>query len=427
MTLEALYQIYLQHPKVQTDTRKLQAGDLYFALKGDNFNGNHFTSEAFNKGAVYCIIDEPAYALNEQCIVVENVLSTLQALSRHHRQQFTIPFLAITGSNGKTTTKELIHAVMASSFNTVATKGNLNNHIGVPLTLLSIHPNTEFAIIEMGANHQQEIASYCTIALPTFGLINNCGKAHLEGFGGVEGVRKGKGELYDFIRNHEGVIFRNADVDYLNEMAKGIEKQITYGEFEGDYRGKIISTPQETTLQVAILNSGKECIIKSHLVGTYNFPNIMAAVAVGSYFGIPIDKIKQAIEGYVPDNSRSQLIQQGSTHIILDAYNANPSSMQVAIQNFISMPYGKKFVMLGGMKELGNDSIVEHQRVVAQLEESAFDQVVLVGGDFQHTHGHFHYFENTQQARDWYREQNKDNTAILIKGSRAFAMETILD
>ena len=427
MTVEALYDIYLQNPNIQTDTRKLKAGDLYFALKGEHFNGNQFALEAIEKGAAYAIIDEAIFANHDRCILVHDVLDSLQQLSKHHRQQFTIPFLAITGSNGKTTTKELIHAVMATTFKTVATKGNLNNHIGVPLTVLSIPKETEFAIIEMGANHQREIASYCTYALPNFGLINNCGKAHLEGFGGIEGVRKGKGELYDFLKEHQGIIFRNADFDYLKEMATGIEKQITYGEFEGDYRGKIISSNGQEGLQVAILNAGKECTIKSQLIGTYNFANILAAVAVGSYFGITIDKIKTAIECYVPDNSRCQLIRRGSTDIILDAYNANPSSMQVAIQNFASMNYPKKIVLLGGMKELGHDSLKEHQLVVDPLVKNNFEHVLLVGGDFNKTNHNYPFVENNVQARDWFLKQPIENTAVLIKGSRAFMMEKIID
>lgn len=422
--MEQLYTIYLSHPSVQTDTRKLKSGDLFFALKGENFNGNQFAKQAIESGAAYAVIDEEQYREDDRYILVDDVLTTLQQLALHHRKQFSIPFIAITGSNGKTTTKELLYTALSAQFKTYATEGNLNNHIGIPLTLLKIKKDAEIAIIEMGANHQKEIEGYCKIALPTHALINNCGKAHLEGFGGIEGVRKGKGELYDYIREHDGIIFRNNDLDYLQTMSIGIQKVITYGSVASDYRGMISNN--DSFLQVALLTPKLECTIQTQLVGEYNFPNVMAAVAVASHFEISIVKIKKAIESYTPSNSRSQLIQKDSNTIILDAYNANPSSMHVAINNFRHADYANKVVMLGAMKELGEDSIKEHQDLINFLEETNWNHVVLVGGDFENCKHHFLYFQNVELARDWYQQQNFQHTAVLIKGSRAIAMEKIL-
>ncbi|MBL7764992.1 MAG: UDP-N-acetylmuramoyl-tripeptide--D-alanyl-D-alanine ligase [Chitinophagaceae bacterium] len=424
VTIEQLYAIYLKHPSVQTDTRKLQAGDLFFALKGENFNGNLFAEAAIKNGASYAIVDEKEYAHSPQCILVDNVLDTLQQLALYHRETFNIPFIAITGSNGKTTTKELMYAVLSSTFKTYATQGNLNNHIGIPLTLLSIKRDAEMAIIEMGANHQKEIASYCQYVKPTHALINNCGKAHLEGFGGIEGVRKGKGELYDYIRQHGGVIFKNADLDYLNEMASGITNQITYGKLNADYTYS--SRMEHSFLQVSLTAPRMECTIHTHLVGEYNAANVMAAVAVGHTFKIPVDVIRRAIEAYMPDNSRSQLIQRGNNTIIMDAYNANPSSMYAAIKNFEQLDDPNKVVMLGGMMELGPESIQEHRRLVDLLMESNWHHVILVGGDFQHIDHPYLYFKDALAAKEWFDAQHFNHATILIKGSRAFTMEKII-
>lgn len=424
MNIATLHDLFLQNSSVQTDTRKLKKNDLYFALKGENFDGNKFAKQALQLGASYAIIDDDQYYVDEKTILVPNVLECLQALAKYHRQQFEIPFIAITGSNGKTTTKELLLATLSSKYITYATEGNLNNHIGVPLTILKIKKDAQMAIIEMGANHLHEIESYCKIALPNYALINNCGKAHLEGFGGIEGVRKGKGELYDFIRANGGSIFINTDYDYLVSMAAGIPKQISYGSNNANYVGRVLDNTRH--LQVAITTPSKECVIHSNLVGDYNFANIMAAVAVGSTFDISINEIKKAIERYTPSNSRSQLIQKANHTIILDAYNANPSSMQVAINNFAQADYPNKIVMLGAMKELGQDSIHEHQQIIHQLQNTNWNQVVLVGGDFKHTQHPYIYFEDAESAAAWYKNQNLNNTCILIKGSRAYAMEKIL-
>ena len=424
MKIEALYHIYLNHPNIQTDTRKLQKGDFYCALKGERFNGNEFVQQAFNAGASMALVDEEKYCVNEQCILVDDVLKTLQDMALHHRRQFKIPFIAITGSNGKTTTKELVHAVLSRKYKTYATEGNLNNHIGVPLTLLKIRTDAEMAIIEMGANHQQEIAFYCGIAEPDYAIINNCGKAHLEGFGGEEGVRKGKGELYDFIRAQQGCIFRNVDLDYLQTMSQGIERQITYGTQLADYTG--IAEIQNDKLWVHVTSPGIECSIHTHLVGDYNFANVMAAVAIGRYFEVPMRDIREAISAYVPNNSRSQQMQKGTNTIILDAYNANPSSMKAALDNFVRMDYPNKVVMLGAMMELGESSMEEHQQIIEQLKQNNWNEVVLVGGDFKSFTHPYHYFETAEQASKWFDGKAFEHTCILIKGSRAMAMEKIL-
>ncbi len=425
LTITALYDIYLKHSSVQTDTRKLKQGDLFFALKGPNFNGNAFAEKALEQGAAYAIIDEPEYYISDNYILVDDVLNTLQELAKYHREQFTIPFIAITGSNGKTTTKELITTVLSSRYITYATKGNLNNHIGIPLTLLSIKKDAEIAVIEMGANHRGEIAGYCPIAQPTYGLINNCGKAHIEGFGGIEGVRKGKGELYDYIRATKGTIFRNSDLDYLLEMGAGIEHQITYGSSNATYIGKPIT--HQDFLGIAILSRDQECSINTQLVGDYNFANVMAAVAVGLHFDISIDKIKAAIEAYQPDNSRSQLLQKGSNNIILDAYNANPTSMRAAILNFVSMDAPNKILWLGAMKEMGPDEEKEHRELLQLVGQYEWQQVVLVGDEYRNIPEQYLHFTSSAKAADYVAKHAPQNSTVLVKGSRGSKMELMVE
>ncbi len=424
MPVEELYKIYRQYPSVQTDTRKLQPGDIFFALKGENFNGNAFAQKAIEAGAAWAVIDDAAYEIPGRTILVPDVLTALQQLAKHHRQQFTIPFIAITGSNGKTTTKELIHAVLSSLFKTYTTEGNLNNHIGVPLTLLKIKDDAEIAVIEMGANHQREIASYCEYTMPTHGLITNCGKAHLEGFGGVEGVRKGKGELFDYLRSHDGTAFIMQDYDYLQEMSKGISSIIRYGTSNAEVTGAVAQS--EPFLSVQISKGTDAVIINTQLVGDYNLPNVLAAVCVGKHFGVSVEKIRSAIENYVPSNSRSQLIEKGTNKIILDAYNANPSSMKLAIDNFARIQAGKKVLMLGAMAELGDESLEEHKNIVDLIKQHRWEQVVLVGGDFLKTTHPFLQFESVEQAKEWLQQQHIENAFFLIKGSRSMAMEKVL-
>lgn len=424
MKTEALYQLYQQHPSVQTDTRKLKEGDIFFALKGPNFNGNLFAKQALEAGAAYAVIDEAVEGMDDRFILVDDVLSSLQELAGYHRQQFSIPFIAITGSNGKTTTKELVYTVLASHFKTYTTQGNLNNHIGVPLTILSIPVDAEMAVIEMGANHQKEIAGYCVYTDPTHGIITNCGKAHLEGFGGIEGVRKGKGELYDYIRSHNGTIFRFNDFDYLHEMSKGIEKVIGYGTHEGAITGEVIAS--EPFLEVRITKGASFTQVSTQLVGAYNVSNVLCAIAIGKTFGVPDEKIKDAIEAYIPSNSRSQMVEKDGNHIILDAYNANPTSMRAAIENFAKLKAPSKVLMLGGMMELGEDSITEHQQIIDLINNYTWQNVVLVGGDFKNTtHNHL-FFTNSTEAANWFKQQNFSGTHFLIKGSRSMQMEKIL-
>jgi len=420
-----LYEIYKKHPSVQTDTRKLNSGDLFFALKGPNFNGNQFAGHAIEAGAAFAIVDDPEVVKDERYILTENVLDTLQQLARFHRQQFDIPFIAITGSNGKTTTKELVTAVLRKKFRTYATEGNLNNHIGVPLTLLKVGMDAEMVVVEMGANHQKEIEGYCRVALPTHGIITNCGKAHIEGFGGEEGVRKGKGELYDFLRENKGTVFRNTDLSYLEEMAKGIPEQITYGSANAWYIGKTLSG--DLMLRVAILTTGSETTIKSNLVGEYNFPNVMVAVAVGRHFGIDVNTVKDAIESYMPDNSRSQLLQLGSNKIILDAYNANPTSMRAAISNMQSSGLQRRILWIGAMKEMGKDEEKEHKELVEFLDRYSWDDVILVGREFREFRGRHKWFADSAEAARFVRDHRPDASSILIKGSRGSRMELLLD
>jgi UDP-N-acetylmuramoyl-tripeptide--D-alanyl-D-alanine ligase len=423
---EELYKLYQQYPSVQTDTRKLKAGDIFFALKGPNFNGNSFTQQAIDNGAAFVVIDEKEYEISGKTFLVPDVLLALQQLALHHRKQFDIPFIAITGSNGKTTTKELIHAVLSSAFKTYTTEGNLNNHIGIPLTILKIRPDAEMAVIEMGANHLKEIASYCKIALPTHGLITNCGKAHLEGFGSEEGVKKGKGELFDHLRTlTHGFAFVMWDYDYLQEMSKGISGIIKYGTKENDHViGKIL--PNENFLKVQITQGLDDGIISTQLVGEYNLPNVLAAVTVGKFFEVPEDKIISAIENYTPSNSRSQLIEKDSNKIILDAYNANPSSMKLAIENFARKNSENKILMLGAMAELGKQSLQEHQEIIDLIKKHSWKEVVLVGEDFLKLSHPFVSFENSLLAKEWFSKQKFQNSYILVKGSRSMQMEKIL-
>ena len=426
MNIQELYRLFLHNPSVQTDTRKIQKGDLFFALTGPNFNGNKFAFQAIEMGASFSVVDEAINTEDSRIIKVDNVLSTLQALAKYHREQFSIPFIAITGSNGKTTSKEFIYAVLSAHYKTYTTQGNLNNHIGVPLTILRVKKDAEMAVIEMGANHQKEIESYCKYTLPTHGVITNCGKAHLEGFGGETGVRKGKGELFDFLKAHMGTAFVNADYEYLLEMSNGIEKVFKYGTLEGEIQGTIFSN--DPYIEVGITKGlEKETIIQTHLVGDYNLPNILCAVAIGKFFSVPEVKIKVALEKYIPSNSRSQLIKKGTNTLILDAYNANPNSMKAAIENFANMQATHKVLMLGGMMELGNESIEEHRILLDLIKKYPWENVVLVGGDFSKINHDFIFFENSTDAAGWLFQQSFQNTHFLIKGSRSMQMERIVE
>ncbi|MFN4249350.1 MAG: UDP-N-acetylmuramoyl-tripeptide--D-alanyl-D-alanine ligase [Flavipsychrobacter sp.] len=424
MEIAALYEIYKKHPSVQTDTRKLKQGDIFFALKGPNFNGNAFAQQALEAGAAYAVVDEQEFVADERYLLVDDVLTALQQLAKYHRQQFDIPFIAITGSNGKTTTKELVTTVLQQQYKTYATEGNLNNHIGVPLTLLKIKSDAQMAVIEMGANHQKEIECYCKIALPTHAIITNCGKAHIEGFGGIEGVRKGKGELYDYIRENNGIIFRNTDLDYLVGMSHGISNQVTYGSADADYIGT--AAMKDVFLSVELTKPVSETI-DTQLVGDYNFPNAMVAIAVGMHFGIDIATISNAIAHYNPDNSRSQWLQKGSNKIILDAYNANPTSMRAAITNFANAQLSNKMLWIGGMKEMGTEEVKEHNELVHLVQQYNWNNVILVGKEFDGIAHNYQHFQTSADAAAYVKANMPADAAILIKGSRGSRMEVLLD
>ena len=432
MQIPELYKLYRQFPNIQTDTRKVKQDDLFFALKGPNFNGNQFANDALDQGAAYAVVDEVPSKPDNRIIQVTDVLKTLQDLAQYHRSQFInsadgnqIPFIAVTGSNGKTTSKELIHAVLSTVYKTYTTEGNLNNHIGIPLTILKIKADVEIAIIEMGANHQKEIEGYCTYTMPTHGVITNCGKAHLEGFGGEAGVRKGKGELFDYLKKHDGTAFVMWDYIYLREMSKEIPKIITYGTQGADITGCVKNSVD--LLEVSIKAGADIENIKTNLVGEYNLPNILLAVTIGKYFKVPDDKIKWALENYIPSNSRSQLIERDSNKIILDAYNANPTSMKAAIENFAKMDGVDKVLMLGGMMELGSESLYEHQTLINLINNYQWKEVVLVGGDFNKAVHSFTFFEKSVDAATWYKNKKFTHCHILIKGSRSTAMEKVLE
>lgn len=422
--IKKLYELFLQSKGVCTDTRKIEKGVIFFALKGNNFNGNLFAKQAIEQGAILSVIDEDIEDENVSFFKVNDVLYTLQQLAKHHRKQFNIPFIAITGSNGKTTTKELVSAVLSSQYKTYTTQGNLNNHIGVPLTLLSIKQDAEMAVIEMGANHQKEIESYCSYTLPTYALITNCGKAHLEGFGGIEGVKKGKGELFNFVRENNGTAFICNDFDYLQSMSNGIINAITYGTKNANTVGTVKQSNPFLIVEISDENIGE---VKTNLVGDYNVTNVLSAVAIGKHFNVPAKKIKQAIELYYPTNSRSQLVQLNSNKIIMDAYNANPSSMKVAIENFAKLSDVSKVLMLGGMMELGEESVAEHQSIVYLINKYNWKNVVLVGGDFNKVQHNNIFLSNSVEAKDWFKKQQFNNTTILIKGSRSMKMEQIIE
>lgn len=421
MNTPDLYRIYLRHPSVETDTRKLKQGDLFFALRGPHFNGNAFAARALEAGASFAVIDEEACRTDDRMLLVEDALASLQQLAAYHRDRFDIPFIAITGSNGKTTTKELTRDVLATTYVTYATEGNLNNHIGIPLTLLRIKADVEMAVIEMGANHQHEIEAYCRIVRPTHGLITNAGKAHLEGFGGVEGVRKGKGELFDHLRATGGTAFVCADFDYFRGMSHDIRRIIWYGTGpENDVNGSVKGI--DPFLSVETSYTGE---INTKLIGDYNLYNILAAVAIGKHFGVQTERVRQALSSYQPGNSRSQFMRSGENAFILDAYNANPSSMQAAITNFAASTASHKVLMLGAMMELGDESLTEHERLVDLIGRYSWDKVVLVGGDFGRIRHPYLYLPDAAAAREWLEQQGLRGATILVKGSRLMAMEKI--
>lgn len=432
-SLEDIYELFTRsNGRVCTDTRQIVEGSLFFALKGPAFNANSFAKSAIEKGCIGSIVDEPEYANGSTIVLVENVLQTLQNLANFHRRQFKIPVLAITGSNGKTTNKELIHAVLSKKYNTLATIGNLNNHIGVPLTLLRLNQTHEFAIIEMGANHQGEINELCTIAEPAYGLITNIGKAHLEGFGGIEGVKKGKSELYRYLKSKGGKSFINGDDEILYELAFENDK-ITYGcKKLYDTIGKDFTSGETVSLKFTGRYGEKDWtklpMINTQIIGSYNFINCLAAAAVGTYFKVDETAIAKALSDYLPDMNRSQFVKTKRNSLILDAYNANPNSMKAALDNFAKYPADNKLLLLGDMFELGEYSEAEHKKLVELLQEHKFTNVVLVGNEFyKQEAGSYQKFKSTSECKDYISKLNISNTVILIKGSRGMKMETLQD
>ncbi|MFA5328974.1 MAG: UDP-N-acetylmuramoyl-tripeptide--D-alanyl-D-alanine ligase [Prolixibacteraceae bacterium] len=427
MDTARLYEIFRHYPIVTTDSRNIPSGSIFFALKGANFNGNKFAKEALEKGAAYAVIDEPEYADDDKLILVDDVLQNLQQLARYHRDQLKLPVLAITGTNGKTTTKELVAAVLAKKFKVNFTQGNLNNHIGVPLTLLSMNENTEFGVVEMGANHPGEITFLCEIANPDFGIITNIGKAHLEGFGSFEGVVKTKSELYDFLRNEHRKCFINADNPLLVKQANELE-QISYGQSTNYFMtGELAST--DNYLIVKALFAKGWLYLKSRLVGDYNFENLLAATCVGKYFEVDPLQIQKALHDYTPSNNRSQLIRSGKNTIIMDAYNANPTSMMAALTNFATIRNKQKCIILGDMLELGDASGEEHQKIVSYIEEQKFEAIFLVGTQFKSTSDRTkkQKFDHVELLSNYLKTQPIENKLILIKGSRGIHLEKILE
>lgn len=422
MDIKELYQLFLSSKGISTDTRQLKRDTLFFALKGANFNGNEFAEKALNEGCNYAIIDEAEFNTHKGCILVDDVLITLQELARHHRRQFNIPVLGITGSNGKTTSKELIGSVLEKKYNVLITEGNLNNHLGVPFTLLKMKEEHEFAVIEMGANKPGDIKELCEIAEPNFGIITNIGAAHIEGFGSIDGVIKTKTELYRFIDQVQGELFVNADDPILNKHLPSI-KSATYGENQGALRGKLIA------LNPFVLFSYKEDHyasnpIQTHLVGKYNFTNFLAAAAIGRHFGVPNEEIAAALANYTPSNNRSQVQKTSKNTLIVDCYNANPTSMNAAIESFEMMDAAKKTAILGDMLELGKISEEEHRSIVERFSNSDI-QLITVGEKFSETTSKKH-FSSVDELVNSDQIKSFDNHLILLKGSRGIKLEKLI-
>jgi UDP-N-acetylmuramoyl-tripeptide--D-alanyl-D-alanine ligase len=480
---EHLYSLFLQHPQISTDTRKIAAGSLFFALKGDKFDANTFAIQAIEAGAAYAVIDNPVYKTGERLILVDDVLTALQDLARHHRRQLTIPVIGLTGTNGKTTTKELINSVLSQQFNTQATQGNLNNHIGVPLTILTINTSHQMAVIEMGANHQREIALLCSIALPTHGLITNVGKAHLEGFGGFEGVKKGKGELYEFLRGSQesqespespkvrksesgesaevgksesgkdygivlegenGIAFINSDNNFLLEMqqSRHLTRAVYYGTSAEHnlVSGRLLENAPYLTLEWANHQSQQSYPVKTQLTGAYNLDNILAAICIGVYFKLTDSQINRGIESYQPKNNRSQIMQTATNTLICDYYNANPSSMLVAIDNVGKIKADRKVLILGDMFELGDESAAEHETIIKKALDTPIDERIFVGKAFydagmeafasesgeEDSIAGTKFYLTAEEAVEGIKAHPISHSTILIKGSRGMALERLV-
>ena len=425
MDISFIHSLFLKCSSVSIDTRKTEKNTFFVAIKGENFDANTFAKEALEKGALYVIIDNESYYIDERTILVNDSLKALQELAKFHRAYLKLPIIALTGSNGKTTTKELIQVVLSKKYKTKATVGNLNNHIGVPLTLLSFTAETQIGIVEMGANHKKEIEFLCGLANPDYGYITNFGKAHLEGFGGVEGVIEGKSEMYQNLRLHDKLVFVNVDDEI--QVAKSDQMKV--------YSFGLNSTTADLNVKSITANpfvvvAFDETTVVSHLIGLYNANNVNAAIAIGKYFAVPDTMIKGALEDYVPENNRSQMLKKGSNQIILDAYNANPSSMAVAIDNFLQLDQANKTMVLGDMFELGSESKLEHNVIVSRLLNSDSCTCYLIGSDFYANRvekKHLKFFETFDQFAQHLKDQSVETNMILIKGSRGMALERTLD
>lgn len=420
MEASVLYSIWKQNRKISTDSRNIIVGSIFFALRGDNFNGNLYAAEALEKGASYAVIDDSNLHVrtDDRYIIVEDVLKSLQQLANQHRKTLNIPVLGITGSNGKTTTKELVRDVIATKYKTFATKGNLNNHIGVPLTILSVNDDIEFLIVEMGANHQGEIAALCEIAEPNFAMITNIGKAHLEGFGGIEGVKKGKSEMYRYVSQHQGQIFINVDDEVLYSLLPSNDNLISYS------ANKNVNIIQEEPY-LGFEFEGR--VVNTKLYGLYNRANIGFAIAAGIYFGVNGNDICNSIANYSPENNRSQVQIIGTTKVIRDAYNANPTSMRLSLESFAKM-HGRKIVVIGDMLELGEYTLEEHKSIIELSESLKFDDMIFIGKEFLHAKSDTgNYFFDVDEARHYFKTCDIENTTILLKGSRGISVEKILD
>jgi UDP-N-acetylmuramoyl-tripeptide--D-alanyl-D-alanine ligase len=425
MDIKYIHSLFLKCNSVSIDTRKIEPNSLFVAIKGDNFDANTFTKEALEKGASYVIIDNDSYHIDQRTILVGNSLVALQELAKFHREYLKLPIIALTGSNGKTTTKELINVVLSKKYKTKATVGNLNNHIGVPLTLLSFNSETEIGIVEMGANHKKEIEFLCELAKPDYGYITNFGKAHLEGFGGVQGVIEGKSEMYNYLSENDKLCFINLEDPIQVEKAKAL-KSYSFGVNKENVDVNIKSIEANPFVVINYSN----IVISSHLIGLYNSNNINAAITIGTYFGVEEEAIKDALESYIPENNRSQLLTKGTNQIILDAYNANPSSMAVAIENFVQLDHPNKIAVLGDMFELGTESLEEHKNIISWLSKEEKTICYFIGKDFYHNKmekNNFHFYESFEQFSEVLQQNKFEDKMILIKGSRGMALERTLN
>lgn len=426
MNLHELYDLYLRHPVICTDSRQVEPGSIFCAIKGEVFDGNHYAAQALDRGAAYAIVDNPQVAASKQMVLVNNVVETLQQLARHHRSNLKIPVVGITGSNGKTTTKELIAKVLEQKYRILFTSGNLNNHLGVPLTLLKLNQQHEIGIIEMGANHIGEIAFLCQLAQPTHGIITNIGKAHLEGFGGIEGVIKAKTELYEYLRSSNGIVFVNGCDELLMNKSAGI-KRVIYGNVPKSLAKGTIKSVQPT-LTIEWEANESVTLSETNLSGAYNLDNVLAAISIGVYFEVNTLDIHKAIESYVPKNNRSQLLKTGNNVLIMDAYNANPSSMQAALANFQQLQADRKGCILGDMFELGIYASEEHHKICDILSSLNLSEVILVGSEFYAFKDQypFRFFATTTDARDWLSSMPLNGYTLLLKGSRKMQLEQLV-